>query len=105
MLTHEVGWYDADENNSLQVAARLAADATTVKGAIGDRISTLVQNGTLMLTICIIGFTQHWRMALVILSTFPLQVAATFFEVVPFWTPPSPCLESSSIEVGLVTEY
>lgn len=76
-----MGWFDADENNSSQVSARLAADATTVKGAIGDRISIIVQNFTLMVAICIIAFSLQWKMAFVVLCTLPLQVFATFVEV------------------------
>lgn len=91
MLTNEVSWFDADENNSSQVCARLAADATTVKGAIGDRISIIVQNFTLMLAVCVIGFTQQWKMAFVVLATFPLQVIATFVEVMQYTTSLNAC--------------
>ncbi|KAG0606707.1 hypothetical protein M758_9G161600 [Ceratodon purpureus] len=80
ILTNEVSWFDADENNSSQVTARLSADATIVKGAIVDRISLVVQNFTLMAAVCVIGFTYQWKMAFVVLATFPLQVFATFVE-------------------------
>jgi ATP-binding cassette subfamily B (MDR/TAP) protein 1 len=81
-----VSWFDADENNSSQVSARLAADATTVKGAIGDRISIVVQNFTLMVALCVITFSLQWKMAFVVLATFPLQVFATFVEVIHSFT-------------------
>ena len=82
ILTNEVSWFDADENNSSQVSARLAADATAVRGAISDRISIIVQNFTLMVAVCVIGFSFQWKMAFVVLATFPLQVFATFVEVI-----------------------
>jgi ATP-binding cassette subfamily B (MDR/TAP) protein 1 len=79
-LTNEVSWFDKDENSSGQISARLSADATTVKGAIGDRISLMVQNFSLLLATCIIAFSLQWRMALVVLATFPLQVFAAIVE-------------------------
>ncbi|KAI5080031.1 hypothetical protein GOP47_0005510 [Adiantum capillus-veneris] len=78
MLKNEVGWFDADENNSKRLAARLATDATHVRAAIGDRVSLLLQNSTAFITACIIGFILEWRLSLVLLSTFPLLIAAAF---------------------------
>lgn len=80
ILTNEISWFDKDENSSGQIAARLSADATTVKGAIGDRISLLVQNFTLMVATGVIAFTLQWKMAFVVLATFPLQVFAAIVE-------------------------
>lgn len=109
MLTNEVSWFDADENNSSQVSARLAADATTVKGAIGDRIAMIVQNVTLLLAVGVIAFSQQWKMAFVVLATFPLLVLSAFVEVIT--SGPSLSLyatawsngRGTSREVGLVT--
>lgn len=81
ILTNEISWFDKDENNSGQISSRLSADATTVKGAIGDRISLVVQNFTLLLATAIIGFSLQWKMTLVILATFPLLVTASIIEV------------------------
>jgi len=64
ILRNEVSWFDREENNSSQVAARLAPDATNVRSAIGDRISMIVQNSALMLVACTIGFVLQWRLAL-----------------------------------------
>lgn len=80
ILTNEISWFDKDENSSGQISARLSADATTVKGAIGDRISLLVQNFSLLLATCIIAFSLQWQMAIVVLATFPLQVFAAIVE-------------------------
>lgn len=83
MIRNEVGWFDADENNSKRLAARLATDATHVRAAIGDRVSLLVQNTTGFVTACVIGLILEWRLALVLLATFPLLVAASFGQVCP----------------------
>ena len=81
ILRNEISWFDLNENNSGQVAARLSADATTVRGAIGDRISLLVQNFALLVATCAIAFFIQWRMASVILATFPVLVGAAYVEV------------------------
>ncbi|MCO5550177.1 hypothetical protein L7F22_003659 [Adiantum nelumboides] len=80
ILRNEVGWFDREENSSARLAARLSTDATNVRAAIGDRLSIIVQNVTVFLTACIVAFVVQWRMALVVLGTFPLLVAAAVAE-------------------------
>lgn len=80
ILRNEVSWFDREEHNSSQVAARLASDATNVRSAIGDRISMIVQNSALMLVACTIGFALQWRLALVLIAVFPIVVAATLLQ-------------------------
>ncbi|KAJ4812820.1 ABC transporter B family member 19 [Rhynchospora pubera] len=78
ILRNEVGWFDEEDNNSSLVAARLAIDAADVKSAIAERISVILQNTTSLLTSFIVGFIIEWRVALLILATFPLLVLANF---------------------------
>ncbi|KAJ1269703.1 hypothetical protein BS78_07G231700 [Paspalum vaginatum] len=80
VLRNEVAWFDAEENASARVAARLALDAQNVRSAIGDRISVIVQNSALMLVACAAGFALQWRLALVLLAVFPLVVGATVLQ-------------------------
>jgi len=80
VLRNEMAWFDADENASARVAARLALDAQNVRSAIGDRISVIVQNSALLLVACTAGFVLQWRLALVLLAVFPLVVAATVLQ-------------------------
>ena len=76
-----MGWFDLDENNSKRLTARLSVDATHVRAAIGDRVSILLQNTTVLVTACIIALIYEWRMALVLLATFPLLVMSALAEV------------------------
>lgn len=80
ILRNEVGWFDREENSSSRLSARLSTDATNVRAAIGDRLSIIVQNVTVFLTACIVAFVVQWRMALVVIGTFPLLVAAAVAE-------------------------
>ncbi|KAF8714956.1 hypothetical protein HU200_027498 [Digitaria exilis] len=78
ILRNDVGWFDQEENNSSLVAARLATDAADVKSAIAERISVILQNMTSLLVSFVVGFIIEWRVALLILITFPLLVLANF---------------------------
>ncbi|CAL5000395.1 unnamed protein product [Urochloa decumbens] len=80
VLRNEMAWFDADENSSARVAARLALDAQSVRSAIGDRISVIVQNTALMVVACTAGLVLQWRLALVLLAVFPLVVGATVLQ-------------------------
>lgn len=82
ILTNEVSWFDSIENNSGSLSTCLANDATTIKGAIGERISVFVENVTMLLAISIIAFSYQWKLALVIFATFPFQITATIIEVI-----------------------
>lgn len=81
ILTQEVGWFDEESNNSNLVSARLSSDATLVKAAVGDRMSTIVQNFSLVVTAFCISFYLQWKVAGVVLLTFPLLVGAAVGEV------------------------
>jgi len=81
ILRNDVGWFDQEENNSSLVAARLATDAADVKSAIAERISVILQNMTSLLVSFVVGFIIEWRVALLILITFPFLVLANFAQV------------------------
>ena len=81
ILRNDVGWFDQEENNSNLVAARLSTDAADVKSAIAERISVILQNMTSLLVSFVVSFIIEWRVALLILITFPLLVLANFAQV------------------------
>ncbi|KAH7848867.1 hypothetical protein Vadar_009448 [Vaccinium darrowii] len=80
ILCNEVGWFDLDENSTGSLLSKLAADATLVRSALADRLSTIVQNVALTITAFGIAFTLSWRLASVIIATFPLLVGASIAE-------------------------
>ncbi|CAM6102831.1 unnamed protein product [Calypogeia fissa] len=82
ILRNELGWFDEDENNGSQLTARLTSDATVVKAAIGDKISIIVQNSTMMILSIVFSFILSWKMAAVMMAAFPVTAAAVFIEKV-----------------------
>lgn len=81
VLRNEIAWFDREENASARIARRLTSDAHNVRSAIGDRISVIVQNVSLMLVAFTAGFILEWRLALVLVAVFPIVVAATVLQV------------------------
>ncbi|KAI3957312.1 hypothetical protein MKW98_003033 [Papaver atlanticum] len=80
IMKNEMAWFDQEENESGRIAARLALDANNVRSAIGDRISVIMQNSSLMLVACTAGFVLEWRLALLLIAVFPVVVAATVLQ-------------------------
>ncbi|KAK7382939.1 hypothetical protein VNO78_28603 [Psophocarpus tetragonolobus] len=80
ILNNEVAWFDMDENNTGSLTAMLAADATLVRSALADRLSTIVQNVALTVTAFVIAFTLSWKLAAVVVACLPLLIGASITE-------------------------
>ncbi|XP_073289993.1 ABC transporter B family member 13-like isoform X1 [Primulina huaijiensis] len=80
ILSNEIGWFDKDENSTGSLASKLATDATLVRIAIADRISTAVQNMALAVTAFVIAFILSWRIAIVVVAVFPILIGANIAE-------------------------
>lgn len=80
ILRNEIGWFDLDENNSGILVSRLAGDATLVRSALAERLSTIIQNISLTVTAFIVAYIYSWRMASVVIATLPLLIGASIAE-------------------------
>lgn len=80
IIQNEIGWFDLDENNTGSLTSTLAADATLVRSALADRLSTIVQNVALTVTAFVIAFTLSWRIAAVVIASLPLLIGASITE-------------------------
>jgi len=58
-----------------------------VRSTVADRMSTITQNVSLTVTAFVIAFLLSWRMAAVVIATFPLLIAAKIAEVPAYNTP------------------
>ncbi|KAH7676289.1 Xenobiotic-transporting ATPase protein [Dioscorea alata] len=72
IINMEIEWFDDPENSSGAIGARLAADAATVRGLVGDALSLLVQNITTLVTGLVIAFAASWQLSLIILALIPI---------------------------------
>ncbi|KAJ6796241.1 putative ABC transporter B family member 21 [Iris pallida] len=68
----EVGWFDDPENSSGAIGARLSADASSVRGLVGDALSLVVQNSATLIAGLGVAFFSNWELAFIILALIPL---------------------------------
>uniref|UniRef100_A0A803N6W6 Uncharacterized protein n=1 Tax=Chenopodium quinoa TaxID=63459 RepID=A0A803N6W6_CHEQI len=80
MLSNEIGWFDIEENSVGSLTSKLAADATLVRTTLVDRLSTIVQNMSLIAASFLIAFKLSWRIAAVTVAMFPLMIASSIAE-------------------------
>ena len=74
ILRNEASWFD--QNNSMALSTCLSADAPLVRSVLVDRVITLLQNMGLIVTAFVIAIKLQWKIALVIISTFPAMIAS-----------------------------
>ncbi|KAI4471553.1 atp-binding cassette sub-family b [Holotrichia oblita] len=80
MLRQEIGWYDLKENGVGSLCGKLSGEASSVQGATGQRIGTVLQSlATLFLGVGL-SMYYEWRLGLVALSFTPFLLVATFFQ-------------------------
>ncbi|KAJ4759793.1 ABC transporter B family member 13 [Rhynchospora pubera] len=80
LLRNEIGWFDQDQNSPGSLTSSLAVDATLVRSIFSERMSTVIQNMSLAVTAFAISFFFSWRLALVVVSTFPVLIGASIAE-------------------------
>lgn len=68
----EVGWFDALENSSGSIGARLSADAATLRALVGDALALMVSNLSSAVAGLVIAFVASWQLALIMLAIIPL---------------------------------
>lgn len=95
VLYMEVAWFDRDVNTSGNLTSRLAADAPTVRGAVGDALGIVVQNVVTLVTGYVIAFVSGWKMTLVITAVLPLLGFSSYMQI-KFFTgaPPLHCMHA-----------
>jgi len=76
MLKQDIGWFDDRSNQTGALTARLAMDASYVRGMAGQQLGTFIQatmNVTAALTI---AFVFGWKLACVVVAFLPMLVGA-----------------------------
>ncbi|KAL3695725.1 hypothetical protein R1sor_009801 [Riccia sorocarpa] len=71
ILEYEVGWFDSEENSSSALANRIASCGTSVKLAISEQTSFLVQYATSVVVATVLAFVMDWRIAVVTIVLVP----------------------------------
>ncbi|KAK8570319.1 hypothetical protein V6N13_003006 [Hibiscus sabdariffa] len=77
----EVGWFDAPDNSSGSIGARLSADAATIRGLVGDALAQMVSNIASAIAGLVIAFVACWQLAFIVLGLIPLIGVSGYVEV------------------------
>ncbi|KAI9031132.1 P-loop containing nucleoside triphosphate hydrolase protein [Hyaloraphidium curvatum] len=80
ILRQNIGWFDDEKQSTGTLTAKLADDATQVKGLFGQLLGSLVQS--LVTTAVGIGLAMWygWKLAFIILATIPIVAFAGYLQ-------------------------
>ena len=81
ILNQEIGWFDDDDNAVGALCTRLSADASSVEGATGSRISVVVQSLSILISCTIVSIYYDWRLGLVTMAIVPFVLAGSYLQV------------------------
>eukprot|EP01083_Nonionella_stella_P294166 1000256_1 len=70
VLSQNIGWFD--ETSQSVVASALSNDVSRFQGALGDKVTTAVQQTAACIAGLVVGFIWGWQLALAILICAPL---------------------------------
>jgi len=74
ILRQDIGWFDTTRTG--EITTSMERDCANVQAAIGEKIAIFVQNMTTFFGGLVIGFTQGWEMALVLMASLPILAGA-----------------------------
>ncbi|XP_066999667.2 multidrug resistance protein homolog 49 [Anabrus simplex] len=80
MLNQEMAWFDDEKHRVGALCARLSGDATSVQGATGSRIGSILQALSTLFVGAVIAMIYSWKLALVALAAVPVVFGSVFLE-------------------------
>ncbi|KXS19178.1 P-loop containing nucleoside triphosphate hydrolase protein [Gonapodya prolifera JEL478] len=80
VLRQEVAFFDDPRHSTGVLTAKLADDATQVKGLFGAMLGVIVQLLSTVVAGLGIALASSWKMTLVLLATFPLLLSGTYLQ-------------------------
>ncbi|XP_066928852.1 ATP-dependent translocase ABCB1-like isoform X2 [Clytia hemisphaerica] len=76
LLRQNISYFDDPKNGTGHLTARLATDASNVKGATCSRLNIMIQTIVMGITALTIAFYYSWKLTLLILGFGPLLIFA-----------------------------
>ena len=81
IIRREIAYFDPEENSAGALTTRLAEDSCAVTKAMGENVPRQLQ-AFFTLTVGLgLGLEASWKLALVVLATFPLTIAASAIQM------------------------
>jgi len=81
LLHRGISFFDEDKNASGILINRLAEDSRIVNKATGEAVAKQIQAMFTFLIGLVIAFNASWKIALVVLATFPLNIIASAIQM------------------------
>eukprot|EP00730_Choanoeca_flexa_P008619 TRINITY_DN12512_c1_g1_i10.p1 TRINITY_DN12512_c1_g1~~TRINITY_DN12512_c1_g1_i10.p1 ORF type:complete len:536 (+),score=85.02 TRINITY_DN12512_c1_g1_i10:218-1609(+) len=72
LITQPASWYDFPENSRGILTSRLSADASAVRGMMGDRLALMAQIVATLIGCLLVAFLFCWRVGAVLLAAAPV---------------------------------
>ena len=80
LLRQRVSWFDSAVNSVAKLTTSLSTDCSLVQGMTGIRIGRLVEGLCNLLFSLLVALIYGWKLALVMLLSFPLLAIGAFLE-------------------------
>ncbi|XP_044766755.1 ATP-dependent translocase ABCB1-like [Coccinella septempunctata] len=80
MLKQEMGWFDRKENGVGALCSKLSNDASSIQGASGMPIGTVLNSLSTLLLANVLALYFEWKLALIMLAFFPFIFISIYFE-------------------------
>jgi len=81
IMRREVAYFDQETNNIGTLTTRLSDDSRIMHKAFGEGLAKQLQAITTLSIGLLLGFLASWRIALVVLATFPVNIIASSIQM------------------------
>jgi ATP-binding cassette subfamily B (MDR/TAP) protein 1 len=81
LMRREISYFDDERNGVGALTTRLANDARLVHKGTGEALANQFKAFFTLLTGVIIAFISSWKIALVVIATFPITVFAASIDM------------------------
>ncbi|XP_055935282.1 ATP-dependent translocase ABCB1-like isoform X3 [Argiope bruennichi] len=80
ILAQDMEFFDHPKNSVGSLCSRLTSDASSVQGATGSRISTLLQSLSTLIASIVLALSYNYKIGLVVLAFVPVVLIGAYFE-------------------------
>ncbi|GFS95723.1 ATP-dependent translocase ABCB1 [Nephila pilipes] len=80
ILTQDMEFFDNPKNSIGSLCSRLTSDASSVQGATGSRLSTLLQAISTLIASIVLALWYNYKVGFLVLAFIPIVLFAAYFE-------------------------
>jgi len=84
LMRREIGFFDLEENSIGTLTTRLSDDSRVVNKAFGESLARQLQAFFTLAVGLILGFRASWKIALVVIAAFPINIIAGAIQMQTF---------------------